>query len=221
MAAGLELHAISSGGGDVYVSNAARFDFGGIRDDKLRLQAIQALDLGIEHRNGSFLMAATVDVVEHAGSRGIRYFSVRAGAIAGIPHGASGDEAEGNESFWSCQGAWNKLDAPVLRRQQMRVFLNPTGGAYSPDGKGFPYNRLVQVIWHEMHHLTTTQHHVRQTAPYNIDGQPPDPWVGAMLQIKAAFPARVRDPVTGNIVSMLSAEGFTFNNRATAPTNIG
>ena len=221
MAAGLELHTISSGGGDVYVSNTARFDFTGIRDATLKQQAIQALDLGIEHRNGSSLMTTTVDALEHAESRGVRYFSVRAEATAGIPGGASGDEAEGGESFWFYQGGWNKLDAPILRRQQMRVFLNPTGGAYSPNGRGFPYNRLVQVIWHEMHHLTTTQHHIRQTAPYNIDGQPPDPWVGAMLQIKAAFPPRVRDPATGNMVSMLSAEGFTFNNRIGTSTNVG
>ncbi len=221
MARGLQLHAISSGGGDIYLSNTARFDFTGIRDETLRLQAIQALDLGVEHRNGSALMATTVDALERAESRGVRYFSVRAEATAGILNGAGGDEAEGGESFWFYKGAWNTLNAPVLERQQMRVFLNPSGGAYSPDGRGFPYNRLVQVIWHEMHHLTTTQHHIRQTAPYDVSGQPPDPWVGAMLQIKAAFPPQVRDPATGNMLSMLSDEGFTLNNRSENLTRVG
>ncbi len=207
MAAGLILNALSASGADHYTSGAASFDLSKIYDARLRLQVAQALDLGFEHRNGTALMANTARYLEHSASHGVQFFSVAAEAVANtsVPLVAGG--GEGAFSMWRYKQDWNVLAAPVLDRTDMRVGLNPTGGFYSVDGKGFAYNRLVHVLWHEMHHLTTTQHHVRLNAPYD----PNDPWVGAMIEIARAFPATARDPETGNQVLLFKPDQWTSN----------
>ena len=155
-------------------------------------------------------MADTTRIIENTAIHGIRFFSVDAEAIAGtsVPLVAGG--GEGGFSMWRYKQDWNVLAAPVLERTDMRIRLNPTGGYYSVDGKGFAYNRLVHVLWHEIHHLTTTQHHVRLNAPYD----PGDPWVGAMIEIARAFPSTARDPEAGQQVLLFKPEQWTSNRAA-------
>ena len=135
------------------------------------------------------------------------FFPVGVEAIAGTLVQMIAGGGEGAFSMWVYKQAWNVGMAPVLERTDMRVRLNPTGGNYSVDGKGFAYNRLVHVLWHELHHLTTTHQHVRTDAPYD----PGDPWVGAMIEIARAFPLTSRDPATGQQVLLFKPNQWTSN----------
>ena len=209
MAAGLVLTTLTNAGADVYLSGGAKFDLSRLLDAKLRLQTAQALDLGFQNRSKSALMVQTTRGLEGSASHGIRFFSVAAEAVAGTSIPTVPGGGEGGFSMWRYKGLWNVLTAPVLEREDMRVRLNPTGGFYSVDGKGFEYNRLLQVLWHELHHLTTTQHHVGMNAPYGAG----DPWVGAMIAIGQAFPKTARDPSTGQQVILFSPDQWTSKNR--------
>ena len=212
MAAGLVLTTLAGTGADTYRSGNAVFDLAKLYEPALKLQVAQALDLGFQYRNGTALMADTTRGLENAASHGVRFFSVAAEAIAGTPVPTVAGGGEGAFSMWLYKQAWNKGTAPVLERTDMRIRVNPTGGNYSVDGKGFAYNRLVHVLWHELHHLTTTQQHVRMDAPYD----PADPWVGAMIEIARAFPPMARDPGTGQQVILFKPNQWTSNQMATA-----
>ncbi len=214
MAAGLVLTTLAQAGADTYRSGNATFDLSKLYEPPLKLQVAQALDLGFQCRNGTSLMADTTRSLENAASHGVRFFSIASEAVAGTPVPTVVGGGEGAFSMWLYKGTWNKGDAPVLDRTDMRVRVNPTGGNYSVDGKGFAYNRLVHVLWHELHHLTTTRQHVRMDAPYD----PGDPWVGAMIEIARAFPSMARDPVSGDQVILFKPNQWTANPAATAAT---
>lgn len=212
MATGLVLNALAVAGTAAYRSGSAIFDLARIYEPKLRLQVAQALDLGYQVRNGTALMAETTSALENAASHGVRFFSVAAEAISGTPVATIVGGGEGAFCMWLYGQAWNVGNAPVSQRTDMRVCVNPTGGNYSVDGKGFAYNRLVHVLWHELHHLTTTQQHIRTDAPYD----PSDPWVGAMVEIARAFPATARDPETGEQVILFKPDQWTARQVLTA-----
>ena len=210
MAAGLVLTTLVDVGANRYRSGNAVFDLSRVYEQSLLLQAAQALDLGFQCRYGTNLMADTTRNLEKAASHGVRFFSIAAEAVAGTPVPTVAGGGEGGFSMWLYKGSWNVGTAPVLDRTDMRVRLNPDGGNYSVDGKGFAYNRLVHVLWHELHHLTTTQQHVRMDAPYD----PGDPWVGAMIEIARAFPPTTRDPETGQQVLLFKPDQWTSNAKA-------
>lgn len=203
---GLILQALQVAGADRFRSGNAVFDLSKLHQPRLKLQVGQALDLGFEHRNGTPLMAETTHVLENAASRGVRFFSIEAEAIAGTTYSPSAG-GEGGSAMWQIHGRWGSNILPVTDREDMRVFMNPSGGYYSPRGDGFDYNRLVHVLWHELHHLATTQHHERPNAPYAND----DPWVGAMVEIARAFPSTARDPETGRNVLLFAPGSWTEN----------
>ena len=207
MAAGLVLTTLAGAGADIYRSGNALFDLARLYEPALRLQVAQALDLGFQCRNGTALMADTTRSLENAAGHGVRFFSVAAEAVAGTPVSTVAGGGEGAFSMWLYEQRWNTPAAPVLARTDMRIRFNPTGGFYSVDGKGFAYNRLVHVLWHELHHLTTTQQHVRMDAPYD----PGAPWVGAMIELGRAFPPTARDPGTGQQVILFKPNQWTSN----------
>ncbi len=208
MAKGLALTTLFPSGTDRYSTGKALLDVSGISDATLRLQVAQALDLGFQCRMRSATMTATCSGIDTGASHGVRFLDKVADALAGTgvvmdPTGAGGF------SIWRFNGTWNQRFAPVEGREDLRVWLNPTGGYFSVDGRGFAYNRLVNVLWHEMHHLTTVQHHIRPTAPYD----PGDPWIPAIADIARAFPRTVRDPVTGQQVLLIAADQWTQASR--------
>lgn len=198
MTAGLALTTLVPSGPGRYTAGRCTLDTLKVTNQTLLLQTIQALDLGFQCRHGTPLMAEMCDALEAGTSRGVTFFDVSAEALAGTStHG--GSPADGGFSLWCYDGSWNRQDAPVLERDRIRVWLNPTGGNVSATGQGFDYSRLVNVLWHELHHCTTTQHHRRAAAPYDAD----DPWRGAIAEIAGAFPRTARDPVTGDQVTMV------------------
>lgn len=211
MAAGLALTTLTPSGPGHYTTSRCIFDVLRVTNQTLLLQVVQALDLGFQHRNGTALMAEMCGILETGKSHGVTFFDVSAEAVAGT-NARPGDSADGGVSFWRYGGAWNKRDAPVRERDSLRIWLNPTGGNFSVTGEGFEYNRLVNILWHELHHCTTTQHHRRATAPYDVDDQ----WRGAIADIARAFPKTARDPVTGRQVSMFGPDQWTRNDKPRA-----
>ena len=205
MARGLSLTTLIPAGSGRYSTGKAVMDVSRLNDATLLLQVVQALDLGFQCRLRSPLMTAMCSALDTGKSGGVAFFSVAAEAVAGT-HAQAGDSgADGGFSLWRYQGAWNRLDAPVLERDSLRVWLNPTGGNFSVTGNGFEYNRLVNVLWHELHHCTTTQHHLRAAAPYADN----DPWKVAIADIARAFPRTARDPVTGQQVTLFAPDQWT------------
>ena len=204
---GLVLTTLADAGGGIYRSGNAVFDMSKIYEPNLRIQAAQALDLGFQCRRGTNLMAETTRLLEDSDSHGVRFYSVASEAVAGTPVPPLTGGGEGGFSLWQDGQSWNTNKGPVRSRTNMRLGLNPTGGYYSVDGKGFAYNALVHVLWHELHHLTTLQQHIRQDAPYD----PSDPWVGAMVEIAKSFPRTARDPLspTGDAVLLYKPEQWT------------
>lgn len=210
MARGLSLTTLVSAGSGRYSTGRAIMDVSRLYDPTLLLQVVQALDLGFQCRLRSPLMTAMCNALDSGKSGGVSFFSVAAEAVAGT-HAPAGDSGgDGGFSLWRYQDIWNNLNAPVLDRDTFRVWLNPTGGNFSVTGNGFEYNRLVNVLWHELHHCTTTQHHLRAAAPYASD----DPWRAAIADIARAFPKTARDPVSGEQVTLFDPDQWTQNSDA-------
>lgn len=204
MAKGLQLTTLIPAGAACYSTGKATLDVSRLSNSTLRLQVTQALDLGFQCRARSPLMTFMCDALDTGKSHGVTFYDSAAGAVAGT-HVTTDSTGDGGFSMWRYQGAWNQPRAPVLEREDLRVWLNPTGGNFSVTGNGFEYNRLINVLWHEMHHLTTTQHHIRAAAPYDAC----DPWVGAIAEIARAFPRTARDPVTGQQVTLFAPDQWT------------
>ncbi|MFT8806431.1 MAG: hypothetical protein ABF856_14965 [Acetobacter aceti] len=92
-----------------------------------------------------------------------------------------------------------RLESAPLNRPKRKLWVNPYGGRLFISDDVFSYGALINIVWHEIHHLTTREHHLTDSAPYLTPG---DPWPAAIKNIAESFPERTRDPVTGEEVSV-------------------
>lgn len=220
MAIGAILTALRWRGRDALTDGQCLLDLSQVKDSKLFQQIAQALDLGFQCRSNSRTMTQMCDMLDRGSSKRVSFYDDMGLELrgTGVPAGSTLTDAGYSVFCWN--GAWNQLGSPVRERTDLRVWLNPNGGYTSIMGDGFRYQDLVNVLWHEIHHLTTTQHHKTAAAPYPAG----DPWIAAIADIAHAFPTTARDPITGKDVPIRDIPGakqWTMRSGATGDARTG
>lgn len=203
MATGVILKSLYWCGCDALTDGWCSLDLLNVKNVRLRQQIVQAPDLGFQCRGNSITMTQMCNALDQGIAKRISFFDDMTFALSGtgVPAGSTLTDAGYSTFCW--KGAWNQLTSPVRERTDLRVWINPNGGCTSITGDGFRYQDLVNVLWHEIHHLTTTQHHRTAAAPYPAG----DPWIKAIADIANAFPKTVRDPLTGKDVPVRDSPG--------------
>ncbi|MCH4090596.1 hypothetical protein [Acetobacter sp.] len=214
---GLELAPLKKENEYIYISDGGCvFDLSKVSDKNLKLRIVQIIDLGFSVRKKSSELGMACGVLEKNIDPRLRIFDDLNKFYAPFSPPFLGNATNG-ASVWvapDCDYILKRkntdknkiisdhekcrLTSSPLNRLERKLWINLYGGRLFISDDVFAYGALVNIVWHEIHHLTTREHHLTESAPYLMPG---DPWPVAIKNIAEAFPEKVRDPVTGEEVS--------------------
>lgn len=198
MAAELRLHALQPIPPLGFIYRRLTFDMTAILDADFKAQLAQILEAGFAAPFPA--LREEVAALEGEGSRSIRFFSDAEKMTSGSGTFPTEPDSSGSSSWRGPKGSMENV-SPVASRSDLRVFVDQSGGSgvqvRMPDGSYLaPLWYLAGIVWHELHHLATTQQHTEPSSPYS------GPWAVAMDRIKRGLPAQIWDPIAKREVSM-------------------
>jgi hypothetical protein len=198
------------------------FDLAQIADQGYRNRVAQALDGGLAAgqaaREPDGLRAVIAGLMGAGGRREVTFFSDQTAATRGTNYPPlSSVSSTSGAAYWydTVARGWGQFVGPVSARTELRIWLNPTGGAYQyTDGAtGRPTVALWVIAnktWHELAHLASPFSHVEESSPYT------GPWRALMDAVRRDFPDTLYDPVTGRHESMARGSWTRLNVRGRA-----